>query len=377
MARPITHDGGLYKRAGSKVWWMHYRDRNGIRRRESSGMEDWQEAQKCLRERLQTRDDNTLPAIRRGRATTFGQWADIYLEDFSKPPFHAPKTHSVNERVLKHLRTMFETTMLADLTAEDIETYLRRRLKARVVVQTKNGPVEKGVLKTSTVHQELRVLRRMLNVGVRKKLLAANPCAGVEFPAKLVGLFRPHYMSWSEQQNIEFHAPDYMRNVISIITETGLRVYKELAPMRKDQVDLENAVVWIPDSKTPNGVAEVPLTDIAVESLRSQIAVAGPGPYLFPSEIPKNGYQKSFKKVWCLTLKRAGVGYFRLYDLRSTYATRLSAGGVADEWVTQLLRQGDAKVFKKYSQMKLQMKREALAKMNRKANEGSGTARPN
>jgi hypothetical protein len=28
---------------------------------------------------------------------------------------------------------------------------------------------------------------------------------------------------------------------------------------------------------------------------------------------------------------------------------------VADEWVTQLLRQGDAKVFKKYSQMKLQM----------------------
>jgi hypothetical protein len=51
------------------------------------------------------------------------------------------------------------------------------------------------------------------------------------------------------------------------------------------------------------------------------------------------------------------------------YATRLSAGGVADEWVTQLLRQGDAKVFKKYSQMKLQMKREALTKLNRQANE--------
>jgi hypothetical protein len=58
-------------------------------------------------------------------------------------------------------------------------------------------------------------------------------------------------------------------------------------------------------------------------------------------------------------------------------STRLSAGGVADEWVTQLLRQGDAKVFKKYSQMKLQMKREALEKMNRQANEmplDSGTA---
>jgi hypothetical protein len=71
------------------------------------------------------------------------------------------------------------------------------------------------------------------------------------------------------------------------------------------------------------------------------------------------------------------VPYFRIYDLRSTYATRLSAGGVADEWVTQLLRQGDSQVFKRYSQMKLQMKREALEKINRQANEmpmDSGTA---
>ena len=41
-----------------------------------------------------------------------------------------------------------------------------------------------------------------------------------------------------------------------------------------------------------------------------------------------------------------------------------------------LLRQGDAKVFKKYSQMKLQKKREALQKLDRQANEcpsGFGT----
>ena len=51
--------------------------------------------------------------------------------------------------------------------------------------------------------------------------------------------------------------------------------------------------------------------------------------------------------------------------MTSTYATRLSAGGVADEWATQMLRQGDAQVFKKHSQMK----REALEKMNRQASE--------
>jgi integrase len=238
-----------------------------------------------------------------------------------------------------------------------------------VVIKARAGSVEKGFLKPATVHQELRILRRALNVAVRKKLLSANPCNGVEFPTRVDGLFRPHYVNWSEQENIEFAAPDYLRNIIRIITETGLRIYKELAPMKKDQLDLDNLTVRIPDSKTPNGVADIPLSDIAADAFRGQIALSGPSMYLFPNE-DLSGHQKSFKTAWRLTLRRAKVAYFRIYDLRSTYATRLSAGGVADEFVTQMLRQGDAKVFKKYSQMKLQMKREGLAKLNRHANEG-------
>ena len=76
---------------------------------------------------------------------------------------------------------------------------------------------------------------------------------------------------------------------------------------------------------------------------------AGPGPFLFPSDKNTSGHHRTLKTAWRKTLERAGVPYFRIYYLRCTYATRLSAGGVADEWVTKLLRQGDAKVFKKYS----------------------------
>jgi integrase len=89
--------------------------------------------------------------------------------------------------------------------------------------------------------------------------VAINPCSAVEFPVRVKGLFRPHYVTWSEQIKIETHAPEYLKNVIRIITETGLRVYKELASMRKEQIDLSNKVVFIADSKTPTGVAEVPL----------------------------------------------------------------------------------------------------------------------
>ena len=80
-------------------------------------------------------------------------------------------------------------------------------------------------------------------------------------------------------------------------------------------------------------------------------------------------------KVWAATLKRAGVAYFAPYELRHTFATGLSAGGVADH-MPQMLRQGDAEVFKLYSQAKLGMMREALAKLDRQANERGVSSTP-
>jgi len=353
---------------------MRYRDKTGRRRLESTNTADWDEAQKQMRERLAARDNNTLDAIRKGKQVTFDEWADFFLENYSKPPIRAAATHVANGAALKTLRPTFGAMKLVNIDASLIEAHLRNRLGQRRRVHRKVGVVELGIIKATTVHQEFRVLRRVFSVAVKKKLCPANPCSAVEFPMKVKGLFRPHYVTWSEQTKIEEHAPAYLRNVIQIITETGLRVYKELASMKKEQVDLANKVVFIADSKTPTGVAEVPLTDIAVEAFRSQIDLAGPGPWLFPSDGNRTGHQTEFKKTWRTTLRKAGVPYFRLYDLRSTYATRLSAGGVADEWVTQMLRQTDAQVFKKYSQMKLQMKREALTKLNRKASELDSTS---
>ena len=185
---------------------------------------------------------------------------------------------------------------MVNLTAETIETFLRRRLEQRVVIVRSTGKVVKGLVKPSTVHQEFRVLRRMLNVAVRKKMLVANPCSGVEFPVRVKGLFRPHYMKWSEQETIERAAPQYLRNVIRIVVETGRRVYKELAPMKKQDVDLDNAMIWIPDSKTESGVAEVPLTEIAVEAFRNQIEAAGPSPFLFPNADNPTGYQPASRR---------------------------------------------------------------------------------
>ena len=57
-------------------------------------------------------------------------------------------------------------------------------------------------------------------------------------------------------------------------------------------------MVFIADSKTPTGVAEVPLTDIAVKRSEIRSKLAGPGPWLFPSHASQTGHQTDFKKTW-------------------------------------------------------------------------------
>lgn len=376
--RPRKGAGGVYPRGDSQFWQVWYRDQRGEIQRESTGTTDRDEAERFLRERLAARDEGRLSSVLNSKQLTFNQWADWFLERRSKPPFRSEGNHQQNVNALKFLRPVFGDIPLSDITPEAIEDYLARRLEDGRRVRTKFGIDFRGKIKSATAHQEFRILSHMLNVAVKQKRLADNPCRAVEFPVSVVKSTRkPHYMAASEQTKIEFAAPSYLRNIVVIVVETGLRYKKELLPMKKEQLDLDNWVVHVADSKTVNGIGDMPLTAAAREAFQRQIQDSQGSEYLFPS--PKANARKPYitnlRKAWAATLKRAGVPYFTLYELRHTFATRLSAGGVADHMVTQMLRQGDAEVFKLYSQAKLGMMREALAKLDRAANERDSSFR--
>ena len=123
MPRALKYDGVVYRRNGTAIWWIRYRDRNGNARRESSQSADWHEAQTKLRDRLQARDDNVLEVTRKGETLAYGQWADFFLENYSRPPVRAEKTHATNGRCVKHLKSAFANCGIVDLTADAIELY--------------------------------------------------------------------------------------------------------------------------------------------------------------------------------------------------------------------------------------------------------------
>jgi integrase len=372
MARPRNTSGRVYPRKNTAFWWVRYPDRSGKIQRESTGTADKEVAERFLRARLANRDVGSLTCVYRGSVLTFNKWADWFLERRSKPPFRSENTHAQNLNALKHLRPAFGDVLLGDITPEAVEDYLRIRLDANKCVRTKSGIRRIGKLKPYTVHQELRILTRILNLAVQKKQLVLNPCNSVEFPAPISKSFRkPHYMTSSEQARIEMAAPPYLNNLVILMAEMGFRPFKELLPMKKSQVDLENLVVSLHDSKTPSGIGDLPMTDLARQAFAAQMEASGESEYVFPTPSKRavKPYITSLRKIWEKTLRRAGVPYFPIYHLRHTFATRLSAGGVADHFVTQMLRQNDSLVFKRYSQAKLMMMREALAKMDRLANE--------
>jgi integrase len=127
------------------------------------------------------------------------------------------------------------------------------------------------------------VLRNMLNIAVRQRKLHVNPCSCVEFPVSIKHSTRkPHYMTASEQARIEFLAPSYLKYIVVIMTEMGLRPYRELMPMLKSQVDLDNRLVHVPDSKTENGIGDMPMTELAYTAFKQQMEDATGSEYLFP-----------------------------------------------------------------------------------------------
>src|SRR5215471_15283989 len=174
--RPPKLGGAIYRRKNSEFWQVRYKDQKGDTVRESTGTSDRQKAERFLRDRLDARDDGSLATVLTSKQLTFDQWADWFLDRRSKPPFRSAGNHQQNVNALKFLLPVFGDLSLSEITAEAIEDYLRERLKSGRRIYTKFGLQFRGKIKPATAHQEFRILAHILNVAVKQKRLAANPC---------------------------------------------------------------------------------------------------------------------------------------------------------------------------------------------------------
>jgi integrase len=337
---------GKKKGSGWKIWWMSY-SAYGEQVRESTGTQNKRLAQKILAVRLAEVAEGrfNLPSSNPPRLK---DWADKFLESVPHPNTRAGYTIGV-----AHLQDFFgENIKLSDISVARIEEFKQRRLAAGV--------------KPSTVNRNLSVLRRMLTLAGRQRLVSRNPFAEVQLLEELKHRRRPHILTWEEQNKILAVATPHLRALIILLTETGLRVNKEALALKWDNVDFQKSQLAVQDSKTIAGRRTVPLSEFCkAELLRwKQLVGSDYSPYVFPNLDRPGHHILCVRKTWSTALRMASLPHFAIYYLRATFASRLSAAGVPDTFLAQMMGHSTISLLPSYSRAIDEFRRDAIRKLD-------------
>lgn len=213
-----------------------------------------------------------------------------------------------------------------------------------------------------TVNHDLRVLRRMMRLAERKQLIGRNPFRAVEF-LKQRSPTLPHIVTFTEEEKILKAAVPHIRTLVVLILETGMRSHREALALRWDAIDFGNDEIRVRESKTSAGIRSIPLSPRCKAELLHWREMANGSPFVFPSFKAPTRPMSDVRGAWASALKKAGLEYFWLYNLRHTWASRLSAAGVSDLFVAQMLGHSSPTILQRYSKAIDEFRRDAIRKL--------------
>jgi integrase len=141
--------------------------------------------------------------------------------------------------------------------------------------------------------------------------------------------------------------------LITLLADTGLRVKKEALPLKWSDVSLDSmprAWIRVTDSKSAAGIRSVWLTDECRNALRNWRDLLGLGfsPFVFPSPRNPAVHFVDYKTAWRTAAKKAGLSDRRIYDLRSTFASRANQCRATGLTVAHLLGHANTQILPTY-----------------------------
>jgi integrase len=353
-----------FKRGG--VWWYEFVFQGQrIRQSSNSPIKDV-----CLRAERDRRRKLELGA--QGlEAVAKPQLFSVAVKDFllDQEAHWAPKTRLIHANSFSHLEPHFGKKLLFEIRRETISAYQRARQREGASGRSIN--IEIGLVR---MVMDPRLWANIWNKRDRKGImLKENRELGRELSDdEIKRLLSACKVSVSRGL--------YPAVLTSI--HTGLRS-SELRLLRWKQVDLPDGTMIVGKSKTEGGKGrEVYLSALAVQTLqtwRTQFPSVQPSHAVFPREayglkgkmgtfggvvVPYRTYPdqpvSSFSTAWGTAKKAAGV-FCRWHDLRHSCTSRLAAGGATDQTLQALLGWMSPKMIERYSHVRAEAKRRAVA----------------
>jgi len=207
----------------------------------------------------------------------------------------------------------------------------------------------------SNANCALRTLRRILHKAEEWGVIRSVPKFRL---AKEYG--RSLRLDDDAERKLLVVAEQPLRDAIILMRDTGMRNERELYRTRIENIDWNGRVIFVPDSKTPNGRRLVPMTDRVLDLLLVRCADRREG-WLFPSKRSKSGDLTTLAKRFREARKKTGLSEsLVLYCGRHDYGTRVlkETGNLAA--VMKTMGHKDVKTAMQYQHPEVEIVRQAL-----------------
>jgi integrase len=350
---------GLYKRRDSRFWWMAYTMKGG-QRCESTKTSSKELAWKILQKREAEIVLGRFKVGWAGERMTFAQLSEEFLHSHSSTL--SAKSQENHQNFLKSLRAYFGDRKLTEIDERTVVDYRNHRRRQPL----KQNP--KRTVKGATVNRELACLHCMFQFALKRKYIGENPTADVKHFNERQERPSKKMLTVEAEHRILEAAPPHLRVAIVLLVQTGGRSYSEGLSLRWDQVDLLHGVLHLGDDlKTTDSAQPLPLSRLACDVLKEwKKEQNSESQYVFPSPRKPGKPIRSVKRAWRTALKKAGVPYFPIYNLRHVFCTRLS--WVAPDAVVQrAMRHSSPETKRHYQLGMVDQVREGIERANEKA----------
>jgi integrase len=156
----------------------------------------------------------------------------------------------------------------------------------------------------------------------------------------------------------------YLRPLLVLLIETGLRVFREALPLKWEDIDFQNHVLHVRSSKTAAGERLVPLSQYCeLTLLQWHQFLGGTFRHVFPNVRSVDAPLRDIHRAWKDLLIKAEVPDMWLHDLRATFASRLSACGLSTFQIAQLLGHSSGRIVAVYAKSFDEGRRDAILRL--------------
>ncbi|WP_181763109.1 site-specific integrase [Mesorhizobium sp. B2-4-13] len=253
----------------------------------------------------------------------------------------------------RHIIPLMGDLDVGSLSKPEIQTFFSGVRSGKTAADEKTGFRGRAIVTggPGTANRTLDLLSSMMTFAIDLGLRQDNPTKGIK---KFALRTRDRYLNGEELKRLgkaldaeqSAGANPLALAAIRFLLLSGCRKSEALGLQWK-WVDLENALVSLPDSKT--GARQLHIGSAARDLLKNIPRFAN-SPWVFPSS-RGSGHVIGIRKIWDAVRQRAQLGDFRLHDLRHSFASSAVSSGQSLYVVGKLLGHSQARTTQRYAHL--------------------------